>query len=109
MRRLLATAAAIALVATGAVASTAHADRLPVGALKWGPCAEASLQAHKAECGFVTVPMDYAKPGGETIQGHGLIPTLGVDDPDLDFDQPRPTTDPILDAAVERIGKKKAA
>ena len=51
----------------------------------------------------------YLTPNGETIQGRGLIPALGVDDPDLDFDQPRPTTDPILDAAVERVGKKKAA
>jgi carboxyl-terminal processing protease len=51
----------------------------------------------------------YLTPDGETIQGRGLIPTLGVDEPDLDFDQPRPAKDPILDAAVERIGKKKAA
>ena len=51
----------------------------------------------------------YLTPDGDLIQGRGLTPTLGVDDPDLDFDQPRPTTDPILDAAVERIGKKKAA
>jgi len=32
-----------------------------------------------------------------------------VDDPDVDFDQPRPANDPILDAAVDRVGKKKAA
>jgi carboxyl-terminal processing protease len=48
----------------------------------------------------------YLTPDGETIQGRGLIPTLGVDEPDLDFDQPRPAKDPILDAAVERIHKK---
>ncbi len=44
-----------------------------------------------------------------TIQGRGLTPVLAVDDPDVDFDQPRPANDPILDVAVERIGKKKAA
>jgi carboxyl-terminal processing protease len=51
----------------------------------------------------------YLTPDGETIQGKGLTPDLGVDDPDYDFDQVRPAKDPILDAAVERIGKKKAA
>ena len=48
----------------------------------------------------------YLTPDGQTIQGRGLIPGLAVDDPDLDFDQPRPAKDPILDAAVERIHKK---
>jgi carboxyl-terminal processing protease len=51
----------------------------------------------------------YLTPDGEMIQGRGLVPALGVDEPDLDFDQPRPAKDPILDAAVERVGKKKAA
>lgn len=51
----------------------------------------------------------YLTPDGEIIQGRGLTPDLGVDDPDLDFDQPRPATDPILDAALDRIAKKKAA
>jgi carboxyl-terminal processing protease len=51
----------------------------------------------------------YLTPDGETIQGRGLTPDVGVDDPDVDFDQPRPATDPILAAALERIAKKKAA
>jgi len=51
----------------------------------------------------------YLTPGGETIQGKGLTPDVGVDEPDVDFDQPKPTTDPILSAAIERITKKKAA
>jgi carboxyl-terminal processing protease len=51
----------------------------------------------------------YLTPDGETIQGRGLTPDLGVDEPDVDFDQPRPAKDPILDAALERITKKKAA
>lgn len=48
----------------------------------------------------------YLTPDGDTIQGKGLTPDLGVDDPDYDFDQPRPATDPILDAAIGRIHKK---
>jgi carboxyl-terminal processing protease len=51
----------------------------------------------------------YLTPAGDTIQGKGLTPDVGVDEPDVDFDQPRPTTDPILNAAIERITKKKAA
>jgi carboxyl-terminal processing protease len=51
----------------------------------------------------------YLTPDGEIIQGKGLTPELGVDEPDLDFDQPRPATDAILDAALERITRKKAA
>jgi carboxyl-terminal processing protease len=50
----------------------------------------------------------YLTPDGENIQGKGLTPDLGVDEPDLDFDQPRPAKDAILDAAVERIHKKAA-
>jgi carboxyl-terminal processing protease len=51
----------------------------------------------------------YVTPGGELIQGRGLTPDVGVDQPDLpDFDQPKPATDPILDAAVERLHKKAA-
>ena len=51
----------------------------------------------------------YVTPGGELIQGRGLTPDTGVDQPDLpDFDQPKPTTDPILEAAVERLHRKAA-
>jgi carboxyl-terminal processing protease len=51
----------------------------------------------------------YVTPGGELIQGRGLTPDTGVDQPDLpDFDQPKPTTDPILDAALDRLQKKAA-
>jgi carboxyl-terminal processing protease len=50
----------------------------------------------------------YLTPDGELIQGKGLNPTLDVDEPDVDFDQPKPKTDPILDAALERIHKKAA-
>jgi len=50
----------------------------------------------------------YLTPDGETIQGRGLTPDVAVDEPDVDFDQPKPTTDPVLEAAVARI-KKNAA
>jgi carboxyl-terminal processing protease len=51
----------------------------------------------------------YLTPDGTSIQGHGLIPDVAVDEPDADFDQPKPANDAILDAAVERATRKKAA
>jgi carboxyl-terminal processing protease len=47
----------------------------------------------------------YVTPGGDVIQGRGLTPDVAVDEPDVDFDQPKPTTDAVLDAAIERIKK----
>ena len=47
----------------------------------------------------------YLTPGGDVIQGRGLVPDASVDEPDADFDQPKPTTDPVLDAAIARIKK----
>jgi carboxyl-terminal processing protease len=57
--------------------------------------------------GFWLTASRYLTPNGETIQGKGLTPDVGIDEPDLpDFDQSRPTTDPILDAAIEKAHKK---
>jgi len=50
----------------------------------------------------------YLTPGGELIQGRGLTPDLAVDEPDVEFGEPRPAKDAVLDAALERI-KKNAA
>jgi len=36
--------------------------------ISWGKCASTGLQQRGAECGFLTVPLDYAKPGGTKIQ-----------------------------------------
>ena len=48
----------------------------------------------------------YLTPGGDTIQGKGLTPTLEVDEPDHDWIETAPTTDPVLDAAVAKIRKQ---
>jgi pimeloyl-ACP methyl ester carboxylesterase len=74
MKRFLATATTIALVAIGAVATTARAEGEPAPAraayppIKWGPCTDPNLKLHKAECGYLTVPIDYRKPAGGTLQ-----------------------------------------
>src|SRR4051812_12929698 len=74
MKRLLAAVTAAGLVAMGAVASDAqaHPARGEPGTaapgIHWGKCDNASLVARHAECGFLTVPLDYAKPASRTIE-----------------------------------------
>ena len=51
----------------------------------------------------------YLTPTGEALHGKGLTPTVPVDAPDVEFGQAEPTTDVILDKALERLTEKKAA
>ena len=89
MKRLLAAAAVAGLLTAGAVVSDAQADpeRGAPGhapAIAWGSCADAALQVRRAECGYLTVPLDYARPAGPTIQlavsriRHTAAPYQGV-------------------------------
>jgi pimeloyl-ACP methyl ester carboxylesterase len=72
MKRLLAAATTMALVAIGAVASAAQAEPADQPrddkAIQWGACDDPALLNRQAECGFVTVPMDYSKPDGDKIK-----------------------------------------
>jgi carboxyl-terminal processing protease len=45
----------------------------------------------------------YLTPTGDVIQGKGLTPQTEVDEPDHDWLDTAPTTDPILDAALKKI------
>ena len=46
----------------------------------------------------------YLTPDGEAIQGKGLEPDVDVDEPDVEFGSTAPAdSDPILDAALERL------
>ena len=51
----------------------------------------------------------YLTPTGEALHGKGLTPTVPVDAPVVEFGQAEPTTDVILDKALERLTEKKAA
>lgn len=51
----------------------------------------------------------YLTPGGEPLHEKGLAPTVPIDEPDVEFGQPAPAGDPILDQAIERLSEKKAA
>ena len=70
MRRiaLTAVAAVLAVAALGSAAPVAQAapDYQPPPVV-WSPCSNPPL-AGRAECGFVTAPLDYAKPGGGKIK-----------------------------------------
>jgi len=39
-----------------------------VGTIVWGPCVDDTLIAFGAECGMLSVPLDYSRPRGEKIQ-----------------------------------------
>jgi carboxyl-terminal processing protease len=51
----------------------------------------------------------YLGPAGTSIHGTGLAPTIDVEQPDREFGAAEPTTDPILDKALESVRVKKAA
>ena len=51
----------------------------------------------------------YLTPAGASLHGKGLEPAVSVDEPDVEFGQPVPTTDPALEKAVERLTRKAAA
>ena len=49
----------------------------------------------------------YLTPAGAPLHEKGLEPTVPVDEPDVEFGQPAPTADPILDKALERLTREK--
>jgi len=56
--------------------------------------------------------MSYAwflTPAGEPIHERGLVPAVMVEQPEVDFGAPKPSTDPVLEKAVERLAKTAGA
>src|SRR5262249_46946772 len=51
----------------------------------------------------------YLTPAGNPLHEKGLEPTVAVDEPDVEFGQSAPATDPVLEKAIERATQKKAA
>jgi carboxyl-terminal processing protease len=51
----------------------------------------------------------YLTPAGEPLHEKGLEPSVTVDQPDVEFGQPAPADDPVLNKALERVAPKKAA
>ena len=52
--------------------------------------------------------MRYLTPAGAPLHEKGLEPTVPVDEPDVEFGQPPPTADPILDKAIERLQREES-
>ena len=53
---------------TASVRSTASAKHYTPPPIRWGDCPTASLRDAGAECGMLTVPLDYARAKGAKIQ-----------------------------------------
>jgi carboxyl-terminal processing protease len=53
--------------------------------------------------------MRYLTPSGAPLHEKGLEPTVPVDEPDVEFGQPPPDNDPVLNKAIEHLAEKKAA
>lgn len=71
MKRLILVAVAAATMASTAIAAPAAvaAPATPAPAsITWGPCTNPRLVTAGAQCGFLDVPIDYAKPSGTKIQ-----------------------------------------
>src|SRR5690349_9589790 len=76
MRKILAAtvAASVGLligagtIPVAAAASTTHGSGYTPPAIDWTTCTRASLKARNAQCGFLVVPLDYAKPKGTKIK-----------------------------------------
>jgi pimeloyl-ACP methyl ester carboxylesterase len=68
----LAVLTAILIGAAPAGAASAHfkvAHVTPAsGGIVWGPCSESDLVAAGAQCGYLSVPLDYSNPNGPQIQ-----------------------------------------
>jgi carboxyl-terminal processing protease len=53
--------------------------------------------------------MRYLMPDGTPLHEKGLEPKVAVDEPTTDFGQVPPTTDPVLEKALEQFSAKRAA
>jgi carboxyl-terminal processing protease len=51
----------------------------------------------------------YLTPAGAPLHEKGLEPAVTVDEPDVEFGQPVPTTDPALEKAIAQLTQKAAA
>ena len=52
----------------GTISEVAAATAFRPKPITWGRCSTSTLRAAKARCGFLTVPMNYRKPGGRKLQ-----------------------------------------
>jgi len=98
---------AAAEVFASALSGNKRADL--IGEHTIGRAAEQKLIKLPDGAGLWLSTMRYLTPAGTPLHEKGLEPTVVVDDPDVEFGQPAPTADPILEKALEHLADKKAA
>ena len=98
---------AAAEVFASALAGNKRADL--VGEHTIGRAAEQKLIKLPDGAGLWLSTTRYLTPAGTPLHEKGLEPTVVVDDPDVEFGQPAPAADPILEKAIEHLAGKKAA
>jgi carboxyl-terminal processing protease len=90
-----------------AVAGNQRADL--VGEHTIGRAALQKLTKLPDGSGLFLTTTRYLRPNGNPLHEKGLEPTVAVEQPDVEFGQPAPTSDPVLEKALERLTQKKAA
>ena len=74
-----------------------------------GRAAEQTLVRLPSGAGLWLTTSRYQTPDGEQLHEQGLEPSVTVEQPFVEFGQPAPTTDPILERALERLAARPAA
>lgn len=80
-----------------------------IGERTIGRAAEQKLVRLPDGTGLWLTTSRFLKPDGTPLHEKGLEPTVPVDEPDVEFGQPAPTDDVILNKALELAAQKKAA
>lgn len=82
-----------------------------IGEHTLGRAAKQKLVALPDGSAMLLTHLFYLTPAGQVIHEHGLTPDVAVQQPDVEFGAPAPTTDPTLDKAIEQLtaALKKAA
>ncbi len=94
-------------VFTAALAGNQRAD--VIGEHTIGRAAQQRLVKLPDGTGLWLTTTRYLTPDGKPLHGAGIEPSVTVDQPVVEFGQPAPTDDPILDRALQRLTQKKAA
>jgi carboxyl-terminal processing protease len=90
-----------------ALAGNARAEL--VGEATLGRAAEQRLLKLPDGSGLWLTTARFLTPAGDPLHERGLQPTVAVDQPIVDFGEAPPTSDPVLEAALEHLALRKAA
>jgi carboxyl-terminal processing protease len=90
-------------------ALTGHRRATIVGERTLGRAARQKLVKLPDGSGLLLTHLFYLAPGGGAIHEKGLTPDVAVDSPDVDFGQAPPTSDPVLEKAIDTLNQQAAA